>query len=97
MAIENNAKSDLLYSVIDASDFYNCPVAKPSRSAMNVPFTLAETTQEASFLRGAKEEGLVNLKGHRSVGGMRASLYNAVQMPAVKALTDYMERFERAL
>ena len=48
-------------------------------------------------MRGAKEEGLVNLKGHRSVGGMRASLYNAVQMPAVKALTDYMERFERAL
>ena len=97
MAIENKAKSDLLYSAIDASDFYNCPVAKPSRSTMNVPFTLGEPTQEANFLRGAKEEGLVNLKGHRSVGGMRASLYNAVQMPAVKALTDYMKRFERAL
>lgn len=97
MAKENEAKSNLLYSVIDSSDFYNCPVEKTSRSTMNVPFTLTETEREIDFLQGAEAEGLVNLKGHRSVGGMRASLYNAVPMTAVEVLIEYMERFERAL
>lgn len=95
MAERNDAKAARLYAAIDASDFYTNPVEPRSRSAMNVPFTLADPTLDGDFLTGAKEAGLVNLKGHRSVGGMRASLYNAMSEEGVDALISYMAEFER--
>lgn len=90
----NRRKAAKLYGAIDASNFYTAPVAV-DRSIMNVPFTLAEPALDAAFLAGADEQGLLNLKGHRSVGGMRASLYNAVDEAAVDALVDYMTAFEK--
>ncbi|WP_194948894.1 3-phosphoserine/phosphohydroxythreonine transaminase [Actinomyces trachealis] len=91
----NDAKAQRLYDVIDASSFYNNPVEPRSRSAMNIPFTLTDPTLDADFLAGANAAGLTNLKGHRSVGGMRASLYNAMTDDGVTALIDYMTEFER--
>jgi phosphoserine aminotransferase len=90
----NRRKADKLYGVIDNSNFYRCPVVPANRSWMNVPFTLADAALDKPFLAGADEAGLVNLEGHRSVGGMRASLYNAVPEAAVDALIDYMQDFE---
>ena len=90
----NRRKAAKLYQAIDASNFYTAPVDKRSRSLMNVPFTLADAKLDADFLRGAEERRLLNLKGHRSVGGMRASLYNAVGEEAVDALVEYMASFE---
>ena len=95
MAARNAAKSGLLYDALNRSNFYRSPVAAADRSLMNVPFTLADPRLDAAFLEGAKARGLTNLKGHRSVGGMRASLYNAVPEAAVAALVDYMNDFER--
>jgi phosphoserine aminotransferase len=92
----NRAKADLLYSYLDSSDFYTNPVAKPDRSRMNIPFTLADAALDAEFLAGATERGLVQLKGHRSVGGMRASLYNAMPLEGVEALIAYLREFEQA-
>jgi len=94
MAERNQAKSAKLYTAVDASNFYRCPVRVQDRSWMNVPFTLADAELDGAFLDGAEEAGLLNLKGHRSVGGMRASLYNAVPEEAVDALIDYMGGFE---
>ena len=94
MAEINRRKAEKLYAVIDASNFYHAPVARHDRSVMNVPFTLADTALDGAFLDGAEERRLLNLKGHRSVGGMRASLYNAVGEEAVDALVDYMASFE---
>jgi phosphoserine aminotransferase len=94
MAAASRRKAEALYGAIDASDFYSAPVAKAHRSLMNVPFTLADPALDKAFLAGAEERGLMNLKGHRSVGGMRASLYNAVGEDAVAALIDYMACFE---
>jgi phosphoserine aminotransferase len=91
----NRRKAGKLYDAIDASNFYRSPVAPADRSMMNVPFTLPEPGLDAVFLAGAEERGLTNLKGHRSVGGMRASLYNAVPEAAVDALVEYMQTFER--
>ena len=91
----NCAKQQLLYSFIDGSDFYNNAVAVAARSWMNVPFQLADEKLNSVFLKGAQARGLVNLKGHRSVGGMRASLYNATDLAAVQALVDYMKDFEK--
>ena len=91
----NERKAKALYSAIDRSDFYANPVSIESRSIMNVPFTLADAGLDATFLAGAKEAGLVTLKGHRSVGGMRASIYNAMPEEGVKALIDFMAEFER--
>ena len=91
----NRRKAAKLYAAIDASGFYATPVVAAHRSMMNVPFTLAEPALDAAFLAGAEERGLANLKGHRSVGGMRASLYNAIGEPAVDALVDYMASFEK--
>ncbi|MCX2780010.1 3-phosphoserine/phosphohydroxythreonine transaminase [Microbulbifer thermotolerans] len=88
-------KSTLLYEFIDRSDFYSCPVEKSSRSRMNVPFVLADERLDKEFLRQSEEAGLLNLKGHRSVGGMRASLYNAVPLEAVEALVSFMADFEK--
>ncbi|MDQ6996086.1 MAG: 3-phosphoserine/phosphohydroxythreonine transaminase [Mariprofundus sp.] len=90
----NKRKADKLYSIIDNSDFYGSPVAKNGRSWMNVPFTLADSGLDAAFLKGASERGLLTLKGHRSVGGMRASIYNAMPEAGVDALVAYMQAFE---
>jgi len=90
----NQAKADLLYGAIDTSPFYANPVAKPYRSWMNVPFTLAKPELDGEFLVQAEAAGLTNLKGHRSVGGMRASIYNAMPVDGVQALVDFMAAFE---
>ncbi len=95
MAEINRRKAGKLYAAIDGSDFYANPVEPESRSWMNVPFTLADPELDASFLAEAKQAGLVTLKGHRSVGGMRASLYNAVPEEGVDALVDFMQAFEK--
>ncbi|SHE26589.1 aminotransferases class-v pyridoxal-phosphate attachment site [Actinomyces glycerinitolerans] len=95
MGERNCAKAERLYAAIDASDFYNNPVQARSRSWMNIPFTLADPALDADFLAGADAVGLTNLKGHRSVGGMRASIYNAMPADGVTALIDYMTEFER--
>ena len=91
----NRAKKDLLYKAIDASDFYSNPISHNARSWMNVPFRLADDKLDKPFLAGAEARGLLNLKGHRSVGGMRASIYNAVGLDAVEALVAYMAEFEK--
>ena len=95
MAEINRRKSEKLYAAIDGSDFYSNPVEKNCRSWMNVPFILADSSLDAAFLEQSKAAGLTNLKGHRSVGGMRASIYNAVPEAAVDALLEFMAEFER--
>lgn len=94
IAAHNQAKAELLYGYLDGTGFYRCPVQPGSRSRMNVPFKLADDKLDAAFLKGAEERGLVQLKGHRSVGGMRASIYNAMPLAGVQALVDYMKAFE---
>jgi phosphoserine aminotransferase len=90
----NIAKAELLYAAIDASNgFYNCPVALSDRSRMNIPFTLKDAALDSSFLKQAEARGLLQLKGHRSVGGMRASIYNAMPLEGVQALVDFMNEF----
>ena len=96
MAEINERKAAKLYAAIDASDFYANPVDKNCRSWMNVPFTLVNADLDADFLAGAKEAGLVTLKGHRSVGGMRASIYNAMPEEGVDALISFMADFEKS-
>ena len=91
----NQRKANMLYEAIDGSGFYNNPVDPNCRSWMNVPFTLANAELDAEFLKQAGEAGLKTLKGHRSVGGMRASIYNAMPEAGVKALIDFMAEFER--
>lgn len=95
MEKRNKAKKDLLYKAIDASDFYTNPIQPSARSWMNVPFRLADEKLDKAFLAGAEARGLLNLKGHRSVGGMRASIYNATGLDAVEALVAYMAEFEK--
>jgi phosphoserine aminotransferase len=95
MADRNEAKAQLLYATIDRSGFYRNPVAHACRSLMNVPFTLRDPKLDESFLAQARAAGLVNLEGHRSVGGMRASLYNAMPLEGVQALVAFMQEFER--
>jgi phosphoserine aminotransferase len=92
----NERKAAKLYAAIDGSDFYANPVEVSARSWMNVPFTLADAELDAPFLAGAKERGLVSLKGHRSVGGMRASIYNAMPEEGVDALVAFMAEFEKS-
>jgi phosphoserine aminotransferase len=91
----NIAKAKLLYDFLDATRFYANPVAKEDRSRMNVPFTLREAKLDEEFLKGAAQEGMVQLKGHRSVGGMRASIYNAMPIEGVQRLVEHMQEFER--
>jgi len=92
----NIAKAKLLYAAIDASNgFYNCPVASSDRSRMNVPFTLKDSSLDGDFVKQADARGLLQLKGHRSVGGMRASIYNAMPLEGVQALVDFMNEFAR--
>ena len=92
----NSAKAQSLYGFIDASSLYENRVDPACRSRMNVPFFLNDETLNDAFLKGAKARGLVQLKGHRSVGGMRASLYNAMPIEGVQALTGYMAEFEKS-
>ncbi len=92
----NERKAKALYDYIDSQDFYKNPVAKKDRSIMNVPFTLPNSdVNDAEFLKGAKAAGLNGLKGHRAVGGMRASIYNAMPEAGVAALIDYMKHFAK--
>ncbi len=89
----NIAKAGLLYDYLDQSSFYSNPVRREDRSRMNVPFRLRDEALDEAFLKGAKAAGLVELKGHRSVGGMRASIYNAMPVEGVRALIEYMKDF----
>lgn len=91
----NLEKAKLLYGYIDGSDFYANPIAIPNRSIMNVPFTLADEALEKTFLQEAESNHLLNLAGHRSVGGMRASIYNAVPLEGVQALVNFMDDFAK--
>jgi phosphoserine aminotransferase len=91
----NRAKADLLYGYIDASDFYRNPVDRAARSRMNVPFTLPREELNGPFLAESEAAGLLALKGHKAVGGMRASLYNAMPLEGVQALVDFMRDFAR--
>ena len=91
----NRRKAEKLYALIDESGFYANPVEQISRSLMNVPFTLADDALDTVFLKEAEAKQLLNLKGHRSVGGMRASLYNAVEESSVDALCSFMRDFEQ--
>jgi phosphoserine aminotransferase len=91
----NIAKAERLYAEIDRSGFYRNPVAREDRSRMNVPFFLPDTRLDAPFLEGAKARGLVQLKGHRAQGGMRASIYNAMPLAGVDALCAYLDEFRR--
>jgi phosphoserine aminotransferase len=91
---KNIEKAKLLYDFLDSSRFFRNPVAKEDRSRMNVPFTLKDAALDGAFLKGAEERGMVQLKGHRSVGGMRASIYNAMPVEGVQRLVEYMRDFE---
>ena len=91
----NIAKAKLLYDYLDTTGFYRNPVAKEDRSRMNVPFTLPDAKLDEPFLKGAAARGMVQLKGHRSVGGMRASIYNAMPLEGVQRLVEYMREFEK--
>jgi len=95
MERRNIEKSKLLYDYLDRSRLFRNPVAKEDRSRMNVPFTLANPGLDGEFLKGAEARGLLQLKGHRSVGGMRASIYNAMPIEGVRALVGYMREFEQ--
>jgi phosphoserine aminotransferase len=92
---KNIAKAKLLYDYLDKTAFYTSPVRKEDRSRMNVPFRLSDETLDGAFLKGSVERGMVQLKGHRAVGGMRASIYNAMPIEGVRALLDYLREFER--
>ena len=106
MAERNQAKAELLYSFIDSSSLYFNPVDKACRSRMNVPFFLRGDDgqplldpahpRNAAFLKAAQAAGLLQLKGHKSVGGMRASIYNAMPLEGVQALVDYLREFEKS-
>jgi phosphoserine aminotransferase len=91
----NAAKAELLYDLLDGSGFYRSPVARADRSRMNVPVTLRDEALDPAFLEAAGRNGLLQLKGHRSVGGMRASIYNAMPIEGVRTLVEFMRDFER--
>ena len=95
MARRNRRKAETLYRCVDGLNFYASPVAEECRSWMNVPFTLADATLDPVFLEEASAAGLSGLKGHRSVGGMRASIYNAMPQEGVEALVAFMQDFEQ--
>jgi len=96
MERRNIAKAALLYDYLDSTDFYTTRIVKECRSRMNVPFFLHDDRLNEQFLVSAKERGLLQLKGHKSVGGMRASIYNAMPLEGVQALVDYLREFERS-
>ena len=92
---QNVYKAGLLYDFIDNSALFNAPAAKEDRSLMNVTFVTGDADKDAAFVKYATANGLVNLKGHRSVGGMRASIYNAMPVEGVKKLIEVMKAFEK--
>ena len=94
--LKNIAKAELLYRYIDSTDFYSNNVAINNRSRMNIPFFLRDESLNSAFLSGAEAIGLLQLKGHRAVGGMRASIYNAMPIEGVAALVKYMQEFEQS-
>jgi len=94
MQAHNRAKAAVLYDYLDSSSFFVSPIVKADRSIMNAPFKLKDESLDAAFLKGAEERGMVQLKGHRSVGGMRASMYNAMPIEGVRTLVAYMKDFE---
>jgi phosphoserine aminotransferase len=96
MEQRNIEKAKLLYDYLDSTSFYISPVAPDARSRMNIPFFLKDSALDAAFLDGAERHGMRQLKGHRVVGGMRASLYNAMPIEGVRQLVDYMREFERS-
>jgi phosphoserine aminotransferase len=91
----NTAKAQVLYDYLDQTEFYHSPVAKEDRSRMNVPFILKNDKLDGEFLEQAQAAGLAELKGHRAVGGMRASIYNAMPIEGVRRLVEFMKEFER--
>jgi len=91
---QNHLKASTLYKYVDNSGFYTNPVQLENRSIMNIPFILADSNLDALFLKESEEAGLLNLKGHRSVGGMRASIYNAMPIEGINQLIDFMESFK---
>ena len=91
----NRAKAQLLYDALDASSFFVSPVARENRSLMNIPFTLKDASLDDEFIKAAKARGIIQIKGHRSVGGMRASIYNAMPIEGVQALVELMKDFEK--
>ena len=91
----NEAKAKLLYDYLDSTDFYIATAEKKDRSIMNVPFVTGDADLDAKFVAEAKAAGIENIKGHRSVGGMRASIYNAMPIEGVQALVDFMKKFEK--
>jgi phosphoserine aminotransferase len=92
----NVAKAKILYDYLDQTEFYRSPVAREDRSRMNVPFTLKSDKLDEEFLKQAQARGLAELKGHRAVGGMRASIYNAMPVEGVQSLVEFMREFEKA-
>jgi len=94
MEAHNRKKAALLYDHLDTTSFFYNPVARADRSLMNVPFKLRDESLDEAFLKGASARGMIQLKGHRSVGGMRASIYNAMPLAGVAALVAYMKEFE---
>jgi len=93
MKAKNERKANLLYGYLDSQDYYIAPVQKESRSMMNVTFVTGDAELDKAFVKAAEQEGLINLKGHRSVGGMRASIYNAMPYEGVEKLVDFMKKF----
>jgi len=91
----NAQKAAMLYDYLDSTTFYTSPVSKDARSRMNIPFHLHDNRLNERFLSEAAEQGLLQLKGHRSVGGMRASIYNAMPLEGVRALVDFLRVFEK--
>ena len=91
----NEKKAAILYDFLDQSRLFHGTVEKKDRSLINVPFVTGEKEMDAKFVREAKEAGFENLKGHRSVGGMRASIYNAMPLEGVEALVEFMKKFEK--
>ena len=96
MKKRNEEKAAILYDYLDSTDFYTATARKEDRSIMNIPFITGDADLDAEFVAGAKKVGIENIKGHRTVGGMRASIYNAMPIEGVKALVEYMKEFEKA-
>jgi len=94
MEAHNRKKAGVLYDHLDTTKIYTCPGTREDRSLMNVAFRLPDEKLDEPFLKGAQARGMVQLKGHRSVGGMRASIYNAMPIEGVRALVVYMKEFE---
>jgi phosphoserine aminotransferase len=92
----NQKKANMIYNILDNGDFYKATVGKESRSIMNVTFRLPSEDLEKEFIDKALDQGMIGLKGHRSVGGCRASIYNAVSIEAVQSLTEFMKEFEKS-